>query len=115
MEQGALKLAVAPHPDDEKQSINEMARKILRDLSIQPSIDQIRKLEYKLGQIMLHAHVEATEEERNRCYDYTLYCRNRFLNTRHDIPQDNALALEVAADGIFKGSRAPKNGIPIGK
>lgn len=112
MEQGALKLAVCPRPVEEKETLNEMSRKILNDLGIRGNIDQIRKLEYTLGKIMMNTHVEATEEERNRCYDYTMYCRNRFLLTQDEIPQDNAVALEIAADGVFKGYRAPRNGIP---
>lgn len=81
----------------------EESLKIFNRLGIQPTAEQILTLSTEIRKIQFETAFEALKEERSRCYDFTLHCRNAWLKHR-DIPQDIVIAAETILEGIQKGA-----------
>jgi len=78
--------------------------KILHKLGIKnPTKDQLLALSTELKKFELEASIEALKEERSRCYEYTLHCRNSWMKIKEEIPQDIVIAAETIMEGIQKG------------
>lgn len=84
----------------------EASLKLFHRLGIKnPTSEQLLTLNTEINRIELESSLQALRQERSRCYEYTLHCRNEWMRMKDQLPQDIVVAAETIMEGIQKGSR----------
>jgi hypothetical protein len=74
------------------------ARNILKSCGISPNKREVVLLENEIKRLIFNA----INQERQRCYEYAMACRDEF-EKYPALPQNIAVASEVIAEGILEG------------